>query len=164
MMQRVLSGLIIVSTLTLTYLFGVSNAYVLAGFTFMLGLLWWVMARTDRSSFGTAFFCGFVVLTVLCALLETSKVLVLLGFSTALTAWDLARFRDRIKRADQNNTRAVLEIAHLQKLFIAVGSGFLIALVPVFLQLSVSFVGVSLLLLITLVILRQSLLYLRTNN
>ncbi len=160
-MQKVLSGLIIISTLVFAYLFGAANAYLLAGLTLVVGLSWCVLERNETKSFGTAFFSAFVVLAVVSALLDSSKVFMLVGFATTVAAWDLARFRERTKWESQSNAKTVLETKHLQKLLIAVGSGFLIALVPVFLQFSISFVGFCVIVLIAIVVLRQSLLYLR---
>jgi hypothetical protein len=126
-----------------------------------VGSIWLYQEFTERETLNSLYFLVFFGLTVLDALANQSLLGLLLGMSAALVAWDLSRFRRRIREEEADDEKARLERAHLQKLAIPVGAGFVIALLPALLTISVSFVVLFALMLIALLVLRQSMLSLR---
>jgi hypothetical protein len=130
----------------------------------VLGGVWLFQEFTERETLNSLCFVVFFGLTVVGALSNEPLPLLLLGVSAMLVAWDLSRFRRRIREEEADDERTRLEQSHLQKLAIPVVAGFVIALVPAVLTISVNFVVLLALMLIALLALRQSLLSLRGDR
>ncbi len=164
MSQRILWGLIVVTAAVLALIYAALEAYGLAALAVGLGAAWLVLDVRMAFRFDSAFFLAFVALAILGSLLGASAPLVLLGVSTDLAAWDIARFRARIAGEAEGEAAALLETKHLRKLAVTAGVGFVIALLPVLIQISINFVALLLIILLIMILLRRSMLSLRPNR
>lgn len=171
MSKNVLLGLIVVTAAVFAFVYGIVQLYPLAAVAVGLGIVWAALElRTlelrAMNLFGvvsTVAFVAFVALAAGASLKQAPAPLVLLGLSTALAAWDVARFRVRIGSDVEAEPLAKLESDHLRKLAITISAGFLIALMPLAIQISLNFVVLLLLILIAVVALRRSMFYLRRD-
>jgi hypothetical protein len=161
MTGKVLFGLIIVTSSVFSFVYAASQAYLFAAFAFGLGVFWLVMEAKNEPAFSTIFFLAFVALAILRSVDQAPVIMLLLGFTANLAAWDWSRFRARIADETRLEVVALLETRHLQKLAVTAFAGFVIALLPVFIQISINFVVVLLLILLTMIALRRSMLLIR---
>ena len=161
--RQVLFAAIILSTAIFTLVGAALNTTV-ALVTAALGAIWLFQEMTGRTPFNYLCFGVFTGVTALGAFGNASILFLLLGISAALVAWDLSRFRRRIRDQEADDEKARIERAHLQKLGVTVALGLLIAVVPALLTISLNFVVLLILMLITLLALRQSLLSLRSEK
>lgn len=162
--KRVLVGLIIVTAAVFTFIHTALQTYGLAVLAVGLGLAWLMVEIRYARTFATGFFLAFLALAVVGSLNHAFIPAVLLGLSADLAAWDISRFRARIVGGTETEAVALLESRHLRKLAVTAGAGFFIALLPVFIQISISFVVLLLVILIMMIALRQSMLYLRHDR
>lgn len=158
MTRIALSGLIIVTSIVIALDYTAVQAYGFALIAFGLGVTWLALEMREVRAFGTVFFLAFLILTILRSLAQASVVIPLLALTTNLAAWDLSRFRARISGEAGDEVVALLETRHLQKLAVTALAGFAIALLPVFIQLSLNFVILISIILGIMVVLRQSVL------
>jgi hypothetical protein len=161
--RRVLFLAIILSSAIFTLVGAAQNATV-ALVAAALGVVWLFQEMTGRAPLNSVAFLVFTGVAVLGALGNASLPFLLLGLAATLIAWDLSRFRRRIRAEEADGEKAHLEQAHLQKLAIPVVAGFVIALLPALLTISVNFVVLLTLMLLALLALRQSLLSLRGDR
>ncbi len=162
--KRVLMVLIVVTAVVFALVHAASQDYGLAVLAVGLGLGWLVLEVQRQSAFATGFFLAFLVLAIIGGFNHASTPAVLLGLSTDLAAWDISRLRARIAGKTTNEAAALLETRHLQQLAVTAAAGFFIALIPVLIQLSISFVILLLLILLLMIALRQSMMYLRHDR
>lgn len=164
MIKNTLFGLIIVTAV----LFSLTNFSIelnsAAVFSLILGAAWLILEIRQQKSVVTIFFLFYLGLAIVDATNHLPMLILLVGVCANLAAWDLSRFRARIGDQGEGEARARLESKHLQRLLITTGAGFLIALVPAFVSLSLNFTSLAALTLVTLLILRASLMYLRREN
>ena len=158
--RQVLFVTIILSTAIFTLVGAALNTTV-ALITAALGAIWLFQEMTGRTPFNYLCFGVFTGVAALGAFGNASIVTLLLGIAAALVAWDLSRFRRRLREEDDDDEKARVERAHLQKLGTTVSLGLVIAFVPALLTISLNFVVLLILMLIALLALRQSLLSLR---
>jgi hypothetical protein len=159
--KKALWDLIVVTAAAFSLIYAVSQQYVLVVFAAGLGLTWLVLEVRAKHSFGSIFFLCFLALAIVGSLNDIPFLIILLGLSTDLAAWDLSRFRARIADEIGRDTIRVLEIRHLQKLAVTASAGFLIALLPVFIHISIGFVIFGCVMVLAMITLRRSLLYFR---
>lgn len=157
--KRVLWVLIIVTTAAFLFVYLASQQVLIAVFALGLGLSWLGIEIKGDNPITSLFFLAFLALALVGSL--SNALITLLGLSAALAAWDLSRFRTRI--ADEVETD-LLENRHLQKLAITVSAGYVIALLPVFIHLSLNFLLFSLVTLLAVFALRQAMLYFRSDR
>jgi hypothetical protein len=155
-LKHIFEGLVIVVAVIFATIFTVQGAYLLAALAFGLGMMWLAADARIESSLETLFFVGFVVLAVIASLDDTLLPLTLLGMCANLAAWDIARFRARLAGQKAQKNHARLEARHVRLLAVVIGAGFLMALLPLFFRLSIPFVVVGAVALITLLMLYQS--------
>ncbi len=162
--KNVLVGLIAATTVIYAGLFLVSREYVLAVCSLAIGSIWLFQATRSIESAGSLFFLAFIGLAIWGILHNLPGPAMLLAFSTNLAAWDLARFLDRTKGTDgASNIDPVMASRHLQRLGITIGAGFVIALLPMMIKLSVNFVTLAFVALLAMITLRQAVIYLRNE-
>jgi hypothetical protein len=159
--KKVLLGLVVVTTAAFSFIYAVSQQHLLAVFTVGLGFVWLILEVKGENHLSSVFFLAFLALTIVGSLGNAPILIVLLGLSTDLAAWDLSRFRARIADETESDTTAVLEIKHLQKLMVTACMGFFIALLPVFIHISIGFVIFGCVMVLAMITLRRSLLYFR---
>src|SRR5690606_11014359 len=104
------------------------------------------------------FFLAFLILTILRSIAQASVVIPLIALTTKLAAWDVSRFRARISGEAGDDDVALLATRHLQKLAVTALAGCSIGRFPVFIQLSLNFVILIIIILGIIVVLRQSVL------
>ncbi len=143
-------GLVLTTAALFAIAFAAQGAVVLAVVAGGLGMLW---LAANANELGTLFFVGFTLLAMIAALDGTWLPLTLLGMCANLAAWDLARFRVRL--AGQKE-QALLKARHLRLLAVVTGAGFLTALVPVLVHVTIPFVMLSGIVLLTLLMLYLS--------
>ena len=163
MAKKSLIGLIVITAAVFALIYVTAQMAAPAAVAVGLGVIWLLLEVQDRA-FALVFFLAFAALAILGSLYQASPLLVLLGLSTDLAAWDLSRFRARIAGAVEDEAAALLEIKHLRKLAVTAGAGFLLALPALFIQLSINFVVLLLLVLLTIIALRRSMLALRGSD
>lgn len=159
--KTALLGLIVVTTTLFTAIYGILDVYLVAVFSLALGLIWLLLELYDHESASTVFFLLFVGLAIMASLSGIPLPITLLGFSTNLAAWDLSLFRARVAGENGSEARIILEKRHLQKLAVTASVGFLLALPPAFIKISVDFVVVFFVMCLIMLALKSSATYLR---
>ncbi|HVU14576.1 MAG TPA: hypothetical protein VHD90_25035 [Phototrophicaceae bacterium] len=154
MIRQLQFGLIGIAALVFAVLFVGSQEYVTAGAALVFGVIWIVLEVRLWNPLRTVLMIAFVGLAAANALEQASNSLILLGLIAALAAWDLSRFWPRIQEEEAGAAKTRLERAHLQKLALVSGGGFVVALIPLAIQISIQFVGLCLIALIAAVLLR----------
>ncbi len=153
--KKIMLGLIAASGIIFLFT-GVRLISVLA---LIFGVTWLALELYDIPA-SMVFFLSFAGLAVVSGLNGAPVALSLLGFSTALASWDLSRFYARITLETPGEKRASLETKHLQQLAIIVCGGYLVALLPTLIELSLGFGVVFLVVVLAILTLRKSILYL----
>jgi len=164
MTKNILFGLIVATAAIFSMIYFSVGLYVQAGIALIAGIFWLSLEIRERQSFPTTFFLLFVGLVVVGALNRVMVLLLLAGLCAAIAAWDLSRFIARTRDKVEAEMKAVLEARHLQKLLVVTGLGFVIALPPTVVNLSLNFLTLAVLTLVMLLMLRASLLYLRRDD
>ncbi len=159
--NKALWGLIIVTAGTFSVANVFTQQYLVAGLSSAIGVGWLILEVRQRNPLNLLFLLFFLGLAVLGSLGRIPAPFTLFGLSTDLAAWDLSRFQARLGAEEDSEAKTLLETKHLQRLAAVISSGFLIALLPTFTNISLGFVAVFFIVLLTLLTLRQSLLYLR---
>ncbi len=154
MIRQLQYTLIGITALIFTILFVGSREYVTAVTSIVLGVSWIALEYRGWNPLRTLLMSAFVGLAAVSALEHALTPLILLGFIADLAAWDLSRFWPRIQEEEASEARSRLEHSHLQKLALVSGSGFVVALIPLAIQISIQFVGLCLIALIAAVLLR----------
>ena len=161
MAKKSLFALIVITAVVFALIYAAVQMYALVAVAVGLGAAWLFLEIKRTHPLATAFFLAFAGLAVLGSLKHASPVIVLLGLTTDLAAWDLSRLRARIAGKAEIDALALLETKHLRKLAITASAGFLIALLPLIIQLSINFVVLLLIVLLTVIALRRSMLVAR---
>ncbi len=162
--KRVLWGLIGATTATLSIVSVISQAYLLAACAFLLGLVWLALENRGKNSLASALFLCFVGLVVWGSLSNLLSLVMLFALSTTLAAWDLSRFRARILNEAEGEAKALLEQKHLQKLTAVTCLGFVLALPPLLIQISINFAVILFTVFLVMIVLRRSVRYLPHDN
>jgi hypothetical protein len=162
--NRMLWGLIIVTAATFSVVNIISRQYVVAVISFVPGLIWLILEVKQRNPLNSLFFLFFLGVAVLAGLNSAPIPMTLLGLSTDLAAWDLSRFQARLMDEPNSEAKTRLETRHLQRLAVITCAGWFIAWLPTLIKISLDFVVVFVIMLLTMMTLRKSLLYLRDNN
>jgi hypothetical protein len=164
MTTKILYGLIILTSTLLTVANIVLQEYLIAGVAIVSGAIWLVLQIKKKEPSHSAFFVLFLGLVILGSLRNFSVPFMLLALSADLAAWDLSRFQARISHEEESASKTLLELKHLQKLAITLSIGFLVALFPTFIHISLNFVVFLFTLLLLMLVLRKSILFLRKEN
>ena len=164
MTTKVLYGLIILTSSLLTLANIVLQEYLIAGVAITLGAIWLYLQIKSKEPPHSFFFVLFLGLIVLGSLYKISVTFMLLALTSILAAWDLSRFQARISHEEESAPKTLLELKHLQKLAITVTVGFLMALLPTVIHISLNFVVFLFILLLVMLALRKSTLYLRKET
>jgi hypothetical protein len=162
--KRVLWGLIIVTTAAFSLVNAVLQQPPLAALAAGLGLFWLSLEIRGRNPLTSVFFLSFLALAIVESLESAPILIILLGVSTDLAAWDLSRFQARIADEIGSSTTVTLEVKHLQKLAVTTSAGFFIALPPVFFHLAIDFVIFGCVMVLAMIALRRSMLYFRGGH
>jgi dolichol kinase len=162
--KKVLLGLIVVTAAIFAVIYGVMQEYLIATFSFALGLIWLISEIHNDRAANSVFFLSFLGLAIWGSLNSVPIPIVLLGLSTDLAAWDLSLFQARIADEAKSEARVLLEKKHLQKLAVTACAGFLIALPPAFIKISVDFVVIFLMIFLTVLTLKSAVSYLNNDN
>jgi hypothetical protein len=164
MINKVLYGLIILTTAVLTLANLALQEYLIAALAVGLGSLWLILQIKKRESLNSGFFVFFLGLTISGSLRNVPILYMLFALSSNLAAWDLSRFRARIANEVESEQKTLLELKHLQKLTITVSIGFLVTLLPLFVHISTSFITFLCIILAVMLTFRRSIFYLRNEN
>jgi hypothetical protein len=161
MTSRIMLVLIAVTTLNFVVAFAAAQEYSVGAVTLAFGVTWVMVEVYQKRSFASIFFACFLGLAILGNLKQMSGIMMLFGLSTGLAAWDLSRFRARAVHEENDDIAPVLERAHLRKLVATIGTGFMIALLPMIATISMTFLVLALVTLTTIIVLRVSMRYVR---
>lgn len=164
MTKTVLYGSIILATVLLAFVNVALQDYLIAALAFASGLIWLILNINNMEAPNSLFFLFFIGLEIVGSLRDIPTTIALLAASTTLIAWDLSQFQARIRTEEESVTKSLMEAKHLQKLGITASIGFLLALIPVFVQLHISFVFFLIIFLAILLSLRKSILALRNEK
>jgi hypothetical protein len=159
--KRILSGLIAGLTLAYLFVYAASEQYLIAVLAVVIGLAWFRLQDDQEQSLYAFFFIFFLALALLGTFTETAPLVLMLCVCVNLAAWDLSRFRARVSQAGNDELGSVLEMRHLKRLFIPIGVGLVIAMLPTIIRIPANFVVFSGLILLVMLVLRASVLYLR---
>jgi hypothetical protein len=160
--KRVLWGLIVVTTVVFSLVYAVLQQPSLAVFAAGLGLLWLSLEVKRANPLGTVFFVSFLALAIVGSLISAPILIILLGLSTDLAAWDLSRFRTRIASEIERGTTATLEAKHLRMLAVTASAGFFVAVPTVFIHVAIGFIVFGFVTILAMITLRRSALYFRS--
>lgn len=163
MTAKTLSILIILTAVCFILIFATLQLVLLVALAVAVGILWSILETRGAHLFDNVFFLTFVVLAIVASLEQASAPIVVLALTLNLATWDLARFRRRTANGEIKDV-LLLETIHLRKLAITLCAGFVIALAPLIVRLSVNFVIVLMLIFLTFIALRRSILYLQAEN
>jgi len=161
MTKKVLFGSIILTTALLVFANVTLQDYLTAALALATGSIWLILNINNKESPNSLLFLFFIGLAIVGSLRDIPTPLMLLAVSATLVAWDLSQLQARISTEEENAAKTLLEVKHLQKLAISTSGGFLAALIPVFVQVQISFVTVLIIILAIMLALRKSILYLR---
>ncbi len=161
--RQALLGLIAVTTAVLVIAHLIAQGYTAAGISALIGIAWLALVANQQTRFSSVYFAALVMLAAVGSLTKAPLPLLLIGLSTDLAAWDLARFIQRLKAEPEPDHRTPMEQQHLRKLALVAGAGLVLALLPALNTLSLSFVVLLAIMLLLLVLLRQSIVALRRN-
>ncbi len=159
--KRILSGLIAGLTLAYLFVYAASQQYLIATLAVVIGLVWFRLQDDQEQSLPALFFVFFLALALLGTFTETPALVLMLCVCVDLAAWDLSRFQARVSRPGNGEIGLVLEIRHLKRLFVPIGVGLVIAMLPSIIRIPANFVVFSVLILLVMLVLRASVLYLR---
>ena len=162
--KKILFALIVITGAVFLAGYAVAGEYVLAAVSIAAGAAWLLLEIYDRRPLNWIFFLVFTVLAILGCLRSMSALLLLTGFAANLAAWDLSRFLLRSSNLVAAENKAALEKKHLSRLALTLGAGFLVALLPVLINFSLSFVIVFFIALLAIFVLRGVILYLYSQN
>jgi hypothetical protein len=164
MTKQVVLGLIAVTTLIFVAAFNAAQEYTIGAFALALGLAWAMVEAYEKRSVASIFFACFLGLAILGNLGHVPVVMMLFGLSTGLAAWDLSRFRARAVHVEHGDIAPALERTHLRKLVATMGAGFVLALLPVMFTIPMTFLGLALVTLTAIIMLRNSMRYIRPED
>lgn len=159
--KRILSGLIAGLSLVYLFVYAASQNYLIAIFAVVIGLVWFRLQDEQEQLLHALFFVFFLALALLGTFTETPTLVLMLCVCVDLAAWDLARFRARVSRAGNDEPGSELEMRHLKRLFVPIGVGFVIAMLPSLIRIPANFVVFLVLILLVMLLLRASVFYLR---
>ena len=162
--KKVLFALIVIITAVFLAGYAAASEYVFAALSIVAGAAWLLLEIYDRRPLNWIFFLIFTVLAILGCLRSMSALLLLTGFAANLAAWDLSRFLLRSSNLVAAENKAAFEKKHLSRLALTLGAGFLVALLPVLINFSLSFVIVFFIALLAIFVLRGVILYLYSQN
>ena len=164
MTKKVLFGSIILATALLTMANVALQDYLTTLLAVAIGLIWLILNMNNKEMPHALFFLFFIGLAIVGSLRDMPTPMILLAVSTTLIAWDLSQFQARLISEEASTAKTLLELKHLQKLAITASVGFLVALIPAFIQFQISFVIFLIIILAIMLALRKSILYLRNEK
>jgi len=143
MVSTALATSIVLAALALTSAYGLDAVWIPAGAILFLATLW----LAGQSIKGTAYrgwmswvVVGlFIVVAVAGAWLDLSPLLLTIGLTATVSAWDLDYFARQLNGVDRVVESRKLTRRHLQRLLIVDGVGLLIAVLALNVQIRLSF-------------------------
>ena len=164
MTKKILFGAIILVTVLLFFASVALQDYLTGALAFAAGSIWLILNMNNKETPHALFFLFFISLAIVGSLRDMPTPMMLFAVSTTLIAWDLSQFQARLISEEASTAKTLLELKHLQKLAITASAGFLVALIPVFVQFQISFVIFLIIILAVMLALRKSILYLRNEK
>ena len=159
--RNVLLTLIAAATLSLIGVYVAAGMIRPAVLALGLGSLWFGLEYRQAQGLASVLLVGFVVLAAWAALDGLSAPVLVFSLSASLAVWDLSRFRSRVTEEGQGDIPPALERAHLRKLAVVTTAGFLAALLPLIIHISVNFIVFALIFFVAMVLLRRAVVQLR---
>jgi hypothetical protein len=163
MTRRILFALIGGTTLVFSLSFLISKQYPIAVFSLALGLGWLLLEAIGRPRVSSFFFVCLIGIAAVASLIRLPSIIVLLGLSMDLAAWDLSRFLARTRRP-KSPTIPELDRRHLAKLSATLCAGYALASLPLLFKVSIDFVTLSFAVLLAVIALRESILRHRSES
>jgi len=164
MTKKVLFGSIILATALLAFANVALQDYLTAALAFAVGSIWLILNTNNKETPNSLFFLFFIGLAIVGSLRDIPTPIMLLAVSAILIAWDLSQLQAKLINEEESAAKTLLEVKHLQKLAITASLGFLMALIPVFVQFQTSFIIFLFIILVMMLALRKSILYLRNEK
>ncbi|HTP10896.1 MAG TPA: hypothetical protein VMP08_21730 [Anaerolineae bacterium] len=164
MIKQTLWLAIAVTTLILTGFHLAAENAVLAIASFLLGAVWLFLEVKPQRSFPMLFMPLFVVSALLAGVNRAPSPLLLLAVVADLAAWNLSRFLIRLKPFAAQDISPDLYQKHLTRLAVPLAVSYGLALVPMFVQLPVSFVAFLVLTLLAVIVFRRAVLGLQNES
>src|ERR1051326_5494778 len=139
--DKILPALIVITASIFAGMGLLAHLYVMSVYALAFGLVWLILVLRKIWSLSTILFLLFLGLAIWGCLENLPIPEMVLGMVTSLATWDLSRFRSRITGEESAEGIAVLETRHLRSLVTTVSAGFAVAMLPLFANVSISFVG-----------------------
>jgi hypothetical protein len=156
--KRIPIALIVLTTLIFSLSHILSGKYWIGLASCVIGVLWVLAEIYKMALLPHLFFASFIGFAAVGSQNGLPVPLMLFGVCTDLAAWDLSRFQTRIREFTKRNPGAEIIKKHLVKLTATIGIGYILACLPLFIRFSMSFIIVVVLTLLTILVLRQSIL------
>jgi len=162
--KKVLLALIVTTTAAFSLGYGAGSEFIVAMISIASGIAWLLLEIFEKRFLNSIFFIIFTILAILGCLKSMSSLILLIGFTTNLAAWDLSRFLLRSLNLANVENKAGFGTRHLYRLSITIGAGFLLALPPIFITFPLSFVTVFFITLLGMIVLSRFILYVNRQN
>lgn len=164
MIRQTLLLTIAATTVILTGFHLASGNAVLTIGSGLLGAAWLFLEVKQQRSFPMVFMPLFIASALLAGLNRAPSPLLLLAVVANLAAWDLSRFLSRLRPFAARDISPDLYRKHLSQLAVPLAVGYALALVPMFVQLPVSFVAFLVVTLLAVIVFRRAVLGLRGDS
>jgi hypothetical protein len=161
MIGNILWLTIAATTVILTGLHLASENAAIAFGTFLVGAIWLFLEFKQRRSFPSWFMALLIGSALLAGVNREPSPLIVLAVVADLAAWDLSRFRSRLRPFAAQSISPDLYTKHLYRLAVPLSAGFGLALVPMLVRLPLGFVAFAVLTLLAVIALRRSVLALQ---
>lgn len=159
--KKIQPALVIIITFLFSMAFLFLREYWIALFALAIGVSWLLVEKYKIEFLFNLYFTGFIWLAARGCISDLPIPLMLLGVCVNLAAWDLSRFLARIRQCQMQDPEPGLVKKHMRKLIITLCVGYILALLPITVRLSMNFMLVIVISLLIFFTLRQSLVSLR---
>lgn len=152
------------ATITLVAAYALTALWIPAGLILLLSLPWVIGWRT-RVTWMAPFTTGmYVTAAAVGGWLDLNPWLLVIGFTAALSAWDLDAFARQLEDVDAVEEERVLKGRHLRRLLVVDGLGLLSAAVALAVRVNLSFTLALALALIVLVGVSRAISFVRRES
>ena len=157
-------GNLILAAILTAYAFWEASTWIWMAVTILWAILWWMSLLLDNSFTPGVFFFGFVVACLVGVLLGLRFILLFLGLTAALNAWDVDRFYRRWKDELKRKANPKIELRHFSRLILVDVISISVVVLGLSIKMQLSFGLMLVLVVIALVSLSQLIRLLRSSS
>jgi len=137
------------TALPLTILGIISEYPLISAFALLFGLVWGLLFFFEKHFANTLAFIGYIFIVMISAFVELNFAILLAVVCFDLAAWNLTKFWNRIQRYELIENQQQLENHHLKQVFGVLITGYILAIIPHWIEIELSFFLIFLLSLLT---------------